>query len=163
VPAAEGESNPPVFHARLTPHRSLSRPGFIVLMALVGLVSFVGGIVFLALGAWPITGFFGLDVALLFVAFRMNYRDARQFEILEIRDGVLTLMQVDRKGRVRDRTFNPYWVSVRLREATDGRRALALASHGQEHAFGAFLNDDEKADVADLLQRALLRARGMRV
>ena len=163
VPGSAHGSNPPTFTARLMPHRSLSRGGFVVLMGLVGLISFVGGLVFLVLGAWPVTGFFGLDVLILYVAFRLNYRAARQFEIVEIRDGVLTLMQVDQKGLTRDRAFNPYWVSVRLREGVDGRRSLALASHGQEHPFGTFLSDEEKGEFADFRQRALLLELGFRI
>ena len=31
---------------------------------------------FLLLGAWPVFGFFGLDVLLLYLAFRANYRAA---------------------------------------------------------------------------------------
>jgi uncharacterized membrane protein len=72
-------------------------------------------------------------------------------------------MQVDQKGRTRDRVFNPFWVSVRLHEGVDGRRSLALASHGQEHPFGTFLSDEEKGEFADILQRALLRERGIRI
>jgi uncharacterized membrane protein len=145
------------------PHRSLSQRGFLVLMLAIGLVSFVTGVFFVMIGAWPVMGFFGLDVGLIWFAFRLNYRAARQFELVEIRDGLLTLMQVDQKGRVRSEAFNPYWVGVRLREGVDGRADLALASRGREYAFGAFLNDDEKRAFADLLQRALLTARGPRI
>ena len=59
-----------LFSAVLTPHRSLSATGFLILMMLVGGVSFAAGIVFLMMGAWPVFGFFGLDVLLLYLAFR---------------------------------------------------------------------------------------------
>src|SRR5262245_10969759 len=59
-----------LFSAVITPHRSLSRSGFLLVMLLIGGVSFVGGIVFYAIGAWPIVGFLGLDVLLLYWAFR---------------------------------------------------------------------------------------------
>src|SRR5262245_31511559 len=75
-PAAE----PTLFSAILTPHRSLSAMGFLILMAAVGLVSFVAGIVFLIMGAWPVFGFFGLDVLLIYLAFRANYRAATAVE-----------------------------------------------------------------------------------
>ena len=53
---------PELFSALLTPHRSLNRTGFLVLMAFVCVVSFAAGMVFLLMGAWPVFGFFGLDV-----------------------------------------------------------------------------------------------------
>ena len=55
-------SEPTLFSATLTPHRSLGRTGFVILMLAVGGVSFVAGLVFLIAGAWPVFGFFGLDV-----------------------------------------------------------------------------------------------------
>ena len=67
---------PTIFAAVLTPHRSLGNIGFLVLMIVFGGVSFVSGIAFLMMGAWPIFGFFGLDVLLLYWAFRINYRRA---------------------------------------------------------------------------------------
>ena len=69
--------DPSLFAARLTPHRSLSRAGFLLLMAVLGGISFAAGMVFLVLGAWPVFGFVGLDVLLVYWAFRANDRDAR--------------------------------------------------------------------------------------
>ena len=54
----------------LTPHRSLSPTGFLIFMAVLGGISFVTGMVFLLAGAWPVFGFLGLDVLLVYWAFR---------------------------------------------------------------------------------------------
>ena len=71
------DAGQPVFRALLTPHRSLSPKGFALLMAVLFCVSLASGLFFLSLGAWPVVGFFGLDVLLLYGAFRLNYRAAR--------------------------------------------------------------------------------------
>jgi uncharacterized membrane protein len=144
----------------LTPYRSLSRTGFLVLMAAIGLVSFVTGTAFAMIGAWPVLGFFGLDVALVWYAFRRNYRAARQLEAIEITDGKLTLTRIGVDGRPHVTELIAAWVDVRLRRGTDGRTSIALASHGIEHAFGAFLTDDERIELAPALREALLAARG---
>lgn len=144
----------------LTPYRSLSRPGFIVLMGFIGAVSFVAGVAFAMIGAWPVLGFFGLDVALIWYAFHRNYRSARQLETIEIADGRLTLAHIDVRGRRRETELATAWVDVRLRQATDGRTTIALASHGQEHPFGGFLTDDERRELAPALREALLAANG---
>ena len=47
------ESNSKVWQATLTPHRSLSREGYLTLMALVIAVNLVVAGMFVALGAWP--------------------------------------------------------------------------------------------------------------
>lgn len=144
----------------LTPYRSLSRSGFLVLMSVVGGVSFVAGVAFALIGAWPVLGFFGLDVALIWLAFRWSYRSGRQLETIEIEDGRLTLTHVDPRGRPATTVLTAAWVDVRLRLAPDGRTAIALASHGREHAFGAFLTDAERAELAPALRSALVAARG---
>src|SRR5215475_7576317 len=74
------QHEPALFAARLTPHRSLSQAGFVLVMAVLGAVSFAAGIVFLLIGAWPVFGFFGLDVLLVYWAFRANYRAAAAYE-----------------------------------------------------------------------------------
>ncbi|MCH9806344.1 MAG: DUF2244 domain-containing protein [Alphaproteobacteria bacterium] len=148
------------FNAILTPHRSLSPAGFVVLMLLIGGTSFAIGLYFLTLGAWPIFGFMGLEVLLVYVAFKLNYRAAREYETVELSPGLLKLTRVDQRGRAQTFDFNPYWVRVGLYEEHDGRTILWLASHGREMVFGHFLSDDERREFADALGSALQTARG---
>src|SRR3974390_1430602 len=74
------DPEPTLFSAIVTPHRSLSSTGFLIVMAAIGSISFAAGMVFLMLGAWPVFGFFGLDVLLIYWAFRANYRAAAAYE-----------------------------------------------------------------------------------
>ena len=102
----------------------------------------------------------GLDVALIWLAFQLNYRSGRQLETIDIKDGRLTLTHVDVSGRSRRTELPAAWIDVRLAEAVDGRTSIALASHGRVHPFGAFLTDDERRDLAFALRAVLLKARG---
>ena len=63
-----------LFSALLTPHRSLNRTGFVALMVFLSAVSFATGVVFTLMGAWPVLGFLGLDVLVIWWAFRINFR-----------------------------------------------------------------------------------------
>lgn len=143
------------FRAVLHSHRSLSPRGFLILMLAIGSVSFVSGMVFLLMGAWPVMGFFGLDVALVYIAFRLNYRAARAYELVELTPRTLTLTQVSAAGETRSLAFNPYWVRVSVTERPDGGNHLTLASHGSELEFGRLLNDEERRDFGEALRRAL--------
>lgn len=150
----------PPFRLVMTPYRSLSKPGFLVVMLFIGGVSFFAGIAFAVMGAWPVFGFFGLDVALIYWAFRRNYRSGRQLETIEIADGTLCLTHVDPWGERRVTELPSAWIEVRLRERHDGRTMIALASHGREHTFGGFLTDEERKEIAPVLRDALIAARG---
>lgn len=143
----------------LVPHRSLGRTGFLAIMAGLVAVSFVAGTVFALMGAWPVAGFFGLDVLLVWAAFRINYRAARRHEIVELAPDALTVTHITPGGRRSSVRFNPYWVRVRLAERADGRTRLGLVLHGRETVFGTFLNDDDRRGFAAELGAALAEAR----
>lgn len=151
------------FNAVLRPHRSLSPLGFVVLMSLISLISFVVGMYFLLLGAWPIMGFFGLDVLLMYWAFKLSYRSGLEYETVELSSERLTLTHFDPRGKRHSIELNPYWVRVGLTEEHDGRTIMWLASHGREIVFGRFLSDDEKRDFAGALSSALSLAKEVRV
>ncbi|CAM5512199.1 hypothetical protein AFEL58S_03807 [Afipia felis] len=150
----------PIFTAELTPHRSLGRTGFLVLMLFLSIVSFVAGIVFLHRGAWPVFGFFGLDVLLIYWAFRVNYARARASEHLVLTPHELRLRRVSHRGHVMEWTFNPHWVRLDQEEHKEfGVERLYLTSHGRSVAVGRFLGPDEKASFAKALRLALQDAR----
>ncbi len=156
-PAPEQDDR--AFRAVLHPHRSLPPRGFLILMLAIGSVSFVTGLVFLSMGAWPVFGFFGLDVLLVYVAFRLNYRAGRAYELVELNGNLLTVTRVSPRGERVTFDFNPYWVRVRLAERPDGRTKLKLASHGRELELGLCLNDEERREFARVLDGALASAR----
>lgn len=143
------------FRAVLTPHRSLSPTGFLIMMSLIGSVSFVMGIAFLSMGAWPVTGFFGLDVALIYYAFRANYRSGSAYETVEIGPSTVTITRFDPKGRSEQFEFNAYWARVHLDEDPCGSTRLNLVSHGRKFLFASFLSDDDRRDFARVLDSEL--------
>ncbi len=132
-------------------------------MAVFGGVSFITGIAFLLKGAWPVFGFFGLDVALLYIAFRLNYRSGRLYETVDLTPEVLTITRVHPSGQQESFDFNPYWVRVQLAEGPQGQTDLRLASHGRYFSFGRFLTDDERRDLSEALSGALSTARAARI
>ena len=91
----------PFFERVLLPHRSLPSRNFHLLMGLLGLISLAAGIGFVAVGAWPVIGFFGLDVALVYLAFRLNYRSARQSETIRLAGDAFTVERVSVRGERR--------------------------------------------------------------
>lgn len=148
-----------LFDARLTPHRSLGARGFVVLMSAVCLVCCGASLVFYLIGAWPVVGFFGLDVALIGLAFRINYRRARMYETLRLTRGSLVVERVSHRGERRTWRFQPYWLQVLVDDRPGEAGALMLRSHGRSLSVGAFLTAEERQDLAGALRQALARAR----
>jgi uncharacterized membrane protein len=151
---------PKLFSAILTPHRSLGGTGFLAVMLLIGGLSFAAGLVFSIAGAWPVVGFLGLDVLLVYWAFRLNYRAAQAYEQVTMTPSALTVRKVSHRGAVAEWTLNPVWVRLQ-REAHEefGIQRLFLVSHGRRLPVAAFLGPNEKASFATALSAALGEAR----
>jgi uncharacterized membrane protein len=147
------------FSALLTPHRALSPRGFMVLMAAICLVSFATGLMFFLMGAWPVIGFLGLDVLLIYIAFRLNFRALRLYETVDLTDEALTVTRVDPSGQTQSWSFNPYWVRLSLNPRIGRSTELSIASHGKSLVFATFLTDSEREDFARALKDALSAAR----
>ena len=153
-------TEPTLFSAVLTPHRSLSRTGFRNLMLVIGGLSFGTGMYFLLKGAWPVFGFCGLEVLLVFLAFRINYRRARAYEQVTVTPSELTVRKVTHHGRMKEWTLNPLWVKLdRVVHAEYGIERLFLVSRGRRLSIASFLGPDEKASFASALSAALGEAR----
>ncbi len=151
---------PPVlFDAVLHPNRSLGRRGFTVLMAVVAAVSLTIGGIFLLSGAWPVFGLYGLDFAILYWAFRVNYRDGGRTEQIRLTADRLTVVRCDPSGNCSSCTFQPYWLRVTIDERPGRHSQLNLSSHGRSLAVGGFLSPDERLDLAMSLRAALESAR----
>lgn len=133
----------------LKPHRSLPPRGFVYVMLALCLASFAAGMVFLSMGAWPVLPFLGLDVLLVWAAFKMNYAGARACERIRLFDDRLEIQRIDPWGRKQTHTLEPYWLAV----ANDER--VTLRSHGKTTVVGGFLSVQAQADLADTLRAAL--------
>src|ERR1700692_4530900 len=121
-----------LFSALLTPHRSLNRTGFLVVMAFVSVVSFAAGLAFLLMGAWPVLGFFGLDVLAIYWAFRINFRDAKATEEIRVTPSELRVRRVSHRGHVVEWVLNPLWVRLDQKcHAEFGIEKLYLVSSGR--------------------------------
>ena len=147
------------FERVLLPHRSLPPRGFHLLMLILGLISLAVGIGFVSIGAWPVVGFFGLDVGLVYVAFRLNYRSARRSETLRLAGDAFTVERVSVHGSRRMWRFQPFWVRVILEECPDESNRLFVASHGHSLAIGDFLAPSVRRELAATIREALLHWR----
>ncbi|BAT61752.1 hypothetical protein GJW-30_1_04313 [Variibacter gotjawalensis] len=150
----------PIFSAVITPHRSLGRTGFIVLMTVFGAASFVSGVIFARIGAWPIFGFFGLDVVLVFLAFRTNYRRANAYERVVVRYEEIEVVRVDHRGNRQEWRINPLWAQIESESVEEfGMTRLMLVARGSRLNVAIHLGPEEKASFATALTAAVNEAK----
>lgn len=146
------QPEPVLFEAVSTPSHSFHRGLFLLLAAVTLLWTIIGGTVFLALGAWPVFGFVGLESMLALVLVVAHHRWAtRAREIVQLSGGRLTVRRVDGLGRRMEASMDPYWAQVELTE----RGGLAVVQRGQRIVVGAYLSEAEKEDLARALREAL--------
>ncbi len=150
----------PLFRALLTPHRSLGRKGFAVLMGFLIAIWIGIGFVFLSLGAWPVVGFFGLDVLAIYLAFRWNYRTARAREEVTVSRTRLDIRKVAPSGRSEAHSFNPFWTRFSVqRHEVIGITRMDVEGEGRQVPIGGFLNPDDRESFATAFGRALATAK----
>lgn len=119
-----------------------------------GLIAFVSlGIAaaFAFLGAWLILPFAGIEVLVLYLAWRWIERHAHDYELLTIAGDVVEIEVADDKRLQRFR-FNRCWTQVIC--AQDGG-SLSLRSHGRPIEFGRHLTNEQRLEAAAALRQRL--------
>ena len=153
-------SGEPVFSAMITPHRSLNKNAFRLVMTLICISTIVSSLPFIILGAWPVAGFFGLDLLALYIAFHVNYARARAFEQVVVSRLEVLVRKVSHRGIAQEWRFNPVWIKMEEEWHEDfGLQTLVLVSRGQSLKIAAELSPDERESFAKAFGMALAQAR----
>ena len=130
-------------------------------MSCIAAVSFIAGLAFLLMGAWPVFGFFGLDVALIWWAIKRNYRDAECQENICISDEEVTITRMKAHKPDQTQTLVLAWAKVRLEE--DAERELIgrlfLSSREMVTEVGSFLAPYDRKSLSTTLNEKLARPR----
>ena len=162
-PAEAGLPDPPggplYFDAVLSPNRSLPSAGFTVLMATLIGVSFLCGILFFLIGAWPVPFFFGVDVLLVWLAFRISYRDGRQREIIRVARDRILVHRRHPSGAVRHYQMPTGWTRAAVAHPGEHSAQFSQIAHGRALVLGEFLSPPERETLAEAVESALSRAR----
>ncbi|MGV6872463.1 DUF2244 domain-containing protein [Pseudochelatococcus sp. B33] len=149
-----------LFAARITPHRSMGRQAFRITMTLICLASVISSIPFVVMGAWPVAGFFGIDLLALYIAFRINFRRAESFEEVWLSRIELLMRKVSHRGVGREWRFNPLWTRLeQTAHMESGVERLAFVSRGQRVTVGDALSPIERESLGTALREALSEAK----
>jgi len=147
--------NNKLYEISLYPYRSLNKTGFFILMFSLGLISFVAGIIFMIKGAWPVFGFFGLDVLLVYIFFKINFRSGKKKEILILTKNQLIIEFYNSKKISKTYYLDAHWLQIRLSKLKNEMSKLKISSKNKSIIIGSFLRYQEKIDVVKSLKKAL--------
>jgi len=155
------------FEEYIFPNRSLGQTGFRILMSVIIILSFSIGIMFYTIGAWPVTGFFGLDVFLIYWAFKIQYQQAKAVEIIRLTGDTLTITRIDHKGKREEYEFSSYWVNITMSRPANvplhvGETFPEARSHGKGTFFGIQLNQEMRQQLMQSLSQALIDCKNYR-
>lgn len=159
VASDNGLSGPLLFDAVLRPHRSLPPHGFAILIGGFAAVLLTLGVGFLARGAWPVFGFCGLEILLVYWAFKVSYRNGLLRETLQMNRETLRVRRIPPRGHGRTWDFQPYWLRVEMDDPPEHDSQLELKSHGRHLIIGAFLSPEERLELAQALRAAIDKTR----
>lgn len=137
------------------PYRSMNHTPLMLIAVMLGGSSIVAAVAFSAVGAWPVFGFLGLDVLLLYAAIRLNLKRAGQLERFTLTDEELLIERVDPWGRHRQWSVPPHWLRVRVAKPVRSQPQVELHTHGRMWVIAKFLHPAQQAELADAIRDAV--------
>lgn len=162
IEGAAIETGPVFLDAHIRPNRSLPNPGFYAVMTALVIFSFLAGIAFISIGAWPVIGFFGLDILLVWMCFKLNYRDGKRLEIVRITHEDIEVVRQGPTGLQSRYRMPAAWTKVQLTGKGEPDSQARLSAMGKNLIIGSFLSPKEREGLADAVQSALDEARRYR-
>lgn len=147
------------FATSLVPYRSLSPNGFKWLIRAAIAANLAIGLPMLVFGAWPVLGFMGLDILLLWLLFKRSYLDARRSETLVLTDHDLIVERVAPDGEREQVRLDAYWLRVDWDAEAE---RLVVVSRGNRVVIGRFLDPASRLEVAEQLKAAIAAMRAPR-
>ena len=158
----------PLERMRIWPHRSLSNTGFKILICVIACLLITIGVGFSLAGAWPVLGFLGLELLIIWGAFKLNYRSAKVYETIETTTETLKIDHINELGEATITEFPLGWLRVDLHPSVIPshsdryQQRVVVSSHGIQTEVGAFLHPNEKASLSYEIEGMVNRSRTTR-
>lgn len=145
--------------AVLEPPRSLTTRGLNRVMLILGLFSAVFSLGFLLVGAWPVVGFLGAEILVLWLVFQWSFRAQTARTYVRVTADEVDVRKVDGWGRERRASMASHFARVEFDRTATGPNALRLATSRTAYPLGEFLTPRERETFARRLMQAISDAR----
>lgn len=145
--------------ALITPHRSLSERGFIILIAIMTAINCATAVMFVSMGAAPVPAFLGLDLVAVVIAFAVSNRQTLRKERVQVSAAEVRVMLETPKGEQLLWASPTAFTRVTVVGETGDLPELRLALSGRELPLALALGRTERLDFAKALRQAIAQAR----
>lgn len=150
----------PLFTAELTPNRSLSARGVWILAGLTLVLFATPGLLFLSLGAFPVTVLMTLTGIAIVLGLYLGLRRSKRQERITVWAEQIEWQVTDSAGETVLRRFDPATVRLVLtRDEHEKTTAVRLRQGPEALEVGSFLSNEDKSSFAKALGTALRQAR----
>ena len=106
-------------------------------------------------GAWPVFGFFGLDVLLVYIFFKINFKSGKKKERILLTSNQLIIEFYESQKIIETCFLNPNWLKINLIQLKNQTSKLQISSINKTVIVGSFLIYQEKKQVIKSLQKVL--------
>ena len=139
----------------LEPSKSLRPKGANLVLIILGGFGLVISVGFMMFGAWPVFGFMALDVLLIYIALRAQYRRSDLGQEITISNDEIEIKYFKAGTCINTILFNRYWAKLEHLNSFDRQSKLMFSSHGKFSEIGEFLSLKEKQKIAADLEPLL--------
>ena len=148
--SSEGEN----FQIILSPNRSLTGKYRWIFIGSIATICLSIATIFFILGATLILPFAGLEVAILSIAFYLNFKWSSQKEVIYINPQEVRIEKGNNKLEFSWKEFRTFTSFVVSKEDKDNIQ-LGFRSKGQTIHVGSFLNFDEKKELKEEVSKII--------
>ena len=130
-------------------------------MIILAMLMFTMGLGFFLAGAWPVIGFMGLELLVVWGAFKLNYRAAQRQEKLMADKKTFRIERISPNGEVDVDELPSPWLkakldpSEKLDEHDRRQQKIIVSSHGKSAEVGSFLHPAEKKALLPEINKML--------
>ncbi len=137
----------------LYPNNSLNKLIIFFLFFLFSTILFLS-CYFASLGAWPVSGFLGLDIILFLWAIKVNYNKTKKYEKILLGKNLIIYKFFSNKVESK-LCIEPTWIKIKI-ISVNNKNHIELSSRGKSISIGNFLKKEELLSFAEELRAALI-------
>lgn len=151
------DTEPALSQFVVRPNCSMSWRENQILAASLAIILFGIAVGFATQGLWMILPFAGAEIAFLYAALYWCNLKATEREVISINEDNV-LIELGRNHAKQSYELQRAWTRVRLYPPVMSKRGrLVMQSKGKEYEVGASLTEEEREDLAQSIQQALVQ------